>query len=100
MGKLYVGRLDPEGYSFTRAIQPLHHLQCFRLASPVHECSGSREIELSKTNIRVARYLFQLSGCAPRLQPVRIKGHGVERALHHVDEMTARKDPRVQACIV
>ena len=94
------GRLGPEGYSFPRAIQPLNGPQPFGPASPVRECSASREVELSKPEIRVARYLLQQCGGAPHLQPVQIKRHREKRSLRHVNQMTARQVPGVHACVL
>jgi hypothetical protein len=95
-----IRRLDTEGFSFARAIQPLNGPQPFRPATPVSECSASRDVDLGNPECRVARYLVQRSGGASHLQPVRIKRHGEQRCLRHIDQMTAPQIPRVHACML
>src|SRR6185369_10709255 len=99
-GKVVGGRFSPEGYTFSRTVQPLKGPQPFRPARPVRECSATGEVELTKPEIRVVRDLLQQSSCASHLPPVQIKGHREKGSLSHVSQMTARQIPRVHACVL
>src|SRR5262249_54376907 len=68
--KNIVGGFIPQGSRSSCRVQPLNGPASLGAASPVHERSSARGVELSRPKIGVARYVHQASCDASHLQPV------------------------------